>query len=100
MEIAFFDWGPTVADTLVLAGYWSAYWYNGQIYGSEISRGPDVFQLKPSAQLSQNESDAAKLVKLDRFNPSSSPSWFGPRALWWRAPTSTSWAGTKASSAP
>src|SRR5262249_25161343 len=41
---------------------WSAYWYNGYIYSSEISRGLDVFALKPSGWISQNELDAAKLV--------------------------------------
>jgi hypothetical protein len=68
-EIAFFDRGPMSASELVLGGYWSAYWYNGRIYGSEIGRGLDVFDLKPSQYLSQNEIDAAKLVRLDRFNP-------------------------------
>ena len=29
-------------------GYWSAYWYNGHIYGSEIARGIDIFELTPS----------------------------------------------------
>lgn len=69
VEIAFFDRGPLNADTLMLGGYWSAYWYNGHIIGSEIARGLDVFELKPSAQLSQNEIDAAKLVEMDHFNP-------------------------------
>ena len=68
-EIAFFDRGPMSATELILGGYWSAYWYNGHIVGSEIDRGLDVFQLTPSDQLSQNEIDAAKLVKLDTFNP-------------------------------
>ena len=68
-EIAFFDRGPMSADDLVLGGYWSAYWYNGAIYGSEIGRGLDVFQLIPSEHLSQNEIDAAKSVRMDRFNP-------------------------------
>src|SRR4029077_9334448 len=29
VEIAFFDRGPIDAKTLILGGYWSAYWYNG-----------------------------------------------------------------------
>lgn len=62
VEIAYFDRGPIDADILFLAGYWSAYWYNGYIYGSEIARGVDVFELLPSEQLSQNEIDAARLV--------------------------------------
>jgi len=67
VEIAFFDRGP-IASELALAGFWSAYWYNGLIYGSEIGRGLDVFALKPSEHLSQNEIDAAKLVRMDGFN--------------------------------
>jgi hypothetical protein len=67
-EIAYFDRGPMSATQLVLAGHWSAYWYNGRIYGSEIARGLDVLELRPSAHLSQNEIDAAKLVRMDHFN--------------------------------
>ena len=36
---------------LVLGGEWSAYWYNGYIYASEIARGLDVFQLTPTKNL-------------------------------------------------
>ena len=68
-EIAFFDRGPLEADRLTLAGHWSAYWYNGLIVASEIGRGLDIFALKPSEFLSQNEIDAAKSVRVDRFNP-------------------------------
>ncbi|HEU0015096.1 MAG TPA: hypothetical protein VFQ45_15510 [Longimicrobium sp.] len=67
VEIAFFDRGP-IASELTLAGFWSAYWYNGLIYGSEIGRGLDVFALTPSEHLSQNEIDAAKLVRMEAFN--------------------------------
>ena len=68
VEIAFFDRGPMSATQLHLSGFWSAYWYNGLIYGSEIGRGLDIFRLKPSEHLSQNEIDAAALVRMDRFN--------------------------------
>jgi hypothetical protein len=67
-EIAFFDRGPQ-ADKLALGGHWSAYWYNGHIYASEITRGLDVLTLKPSANLTQNEIDAAKSAKVATFNP-------------------------------
>jgi hypothetical protein len=73
VEIAFFDRGPMDATKLALGGYWSAYWYNGHLYGSEIGRGLDVFDLKPTAQLSQNEIDAAKLVHFDVLNPQNQP---------------------------
>jgi hypothetical protein len=68
VEIAFFDRGPLIADTLRVAGSWSAYWYNGHIYSSEIERGLDVFELQPSRYLTQNELDAAKTVRLEYFN--------------------------------
>jgi hypothetical protein len=73
VEIAFFDRGPMSPTELVLGGYWSAYWYNGRIYGSEIGRGLDVLELEPNWNLTQNEIDAAKLVRFDVFNPQSQP---------------------------
>jgi hypothetical protein len=72
-EIAFFDRGPISATQLYTGGYWSSYWYNGHIYGSEISRGFDVFRLTPSEHLTQNEIDAANLVRWDEFNPQHQP---------------------------
>ncbi|MBA2670537.1 MAG: hypothetical protein H0U67_09215 [Gemmatimonadetes bacterium] len=68
-EIAFFDRGPLSATNLMLGGFWSAYWHNGYIYGSEIARGLDVLQLLPSEHLSQAEIDAAKLVRFQDYNP-------------------------------
>jgi hypothetical protein len=66
-EIGFFDRGP--ADTtLKLSGSWSAYWYNGVIVSSEITRGLDIFELAPSAFISQNEIDAAKTIHFDYYN--------------------------------
>ncbi|MGI8402307.1 MAG: LVIVD repeat-containing protein [Gemmatimonadaceae bacterium] len=66
-EIAYFDRGP--ADTtLKLSGSWSAYWYNGVIVSSEITRGLDIFELAPSAFISQNEIDAAKTVRFAYYN--------------------------------
>jgi hypothetical protein len=72
-EIAYFDRGPIDATKLITGGFWSAYWYNGRIYGSEIARGLDVFKLKPTEYLSQNEIDAASLVHLDEFNAQQQP---------------------------
>src|SRR2546425_480522 len=65
-EIEHRDRGPMDSTKLVGAGSWSAYWYNGYIVSSEISRGLDIFDLQPSAFISQNELDAAKLIHLDR----------------------------------
>jgi hypothetical protein len=67
-EIGYFDRGPIDAKTVVLGGDWSAYWYNGYIYGSEIARGLDVFKLVPSKFLTQNEIDAANLVQFNELN--------------------------------
>jgi len=67
-EIAYFDRGPIDPKVLVLGGEWSAYWYNGYIYGSEIARGLDVFELTPTKFLSQNEIDAAKTVRFAEQN--------------------------------
>lgn len=68
VEIAFFDRGPIDGEELVSGGYWSTYWFNGQIYGAEIARGFDIFELTPSEHLSQNEIDAAKLVSIRDVN--------------------------------
>jgi hypothetical protein len=67
-EIAYFDRGPIDPNMLVLGGDWSAYWYNGYIYGSEIARGLDVFELTPSKFLTRNEIDAAKTVRVPELN--------------------------------
>jgi len=67
-EIAYFDRGPIDPNMLVLGGDWSAYWYNGYIYGSEIARGLDVFELQPTKFLTQNEIDAAKAVRVPELN--------------------------------
>ncbi len=73
VEIAYFACGPISNDELIVGGYWSTYWYNGYIYGSEIARGLDVFELTPTEHLTQNEIDAAKLVQWDEFNPQHQP---------------------------
>jgi hypothetical protein len=68
VEIAYFDRGPIYPDKLAIGGYWSTYYYNGHIYGSEIFRGFDVFRLVPTEALSQNEIDAAALVVSKELN--------------------------------
>jgi hypothetical protein len=78
VEIAYFDRGPYQENQLHLGGHWSAYWYNGNIYGSEIGRGLDVLALTPSEHLTQNELDAAKLVQFERFNPQTQPRFTWP----------------------
>lgn len=96
-EIAFFDRGPVDAPPLVdagpgstaqqapargtIGGSWGAYYYNGLIISSEMARGLDVLELTPSANLSANEIAAAKLIKLDEFNPQSQPKISWPPAF-------------------
>ncbi|MBT72109.1 MAG: DUF305 domain-containing protein [Gammaproteobacteria bacterium] len=65
VEIAYFDRGPMDAEEMVLAGYWSTYWYGGYIYGTEIARGLDVFALEASDYLTENEIAAASLKETD-----------------------------------
>ncbi len=67
-EIAYFDRGAIDPKMLVLGGDWSAYWYNGNIYASEIARGLDIFELTPTQFLTQNEIDAAKSVRVASLN--------------------------------
>ncbi|MBI1403008.1 MAG: DUF305 domain-containing protein [Porphyrobacter sp.] len=70
-EIAYFDRGPIDDKQLVLGGYWSVYWYDGHLYGTEITRGIDVFKLEPSAFLTEEEIAAAEAAQYagGRFNP-------------------------------
>jgi len=68
VEIAYFDRGPIDPKMLILGGSWSAYWYNGHIYSSEIARGLDIFELTPTQNLTQNEIDAAKTVRVAELN--------------------------------
>jgi hypothetical protein len=72
-EIAFFDRGPLSIESLFTGGYWSVYWFNGRLYGAEISRGIDVFRLTPSEHLSEAEIRAAEAVMMDEFNAQLQP---------------------------
>jgi hypothetical protein len=73
VEIAYHDRGPLDSNRLLSGGSWSVYWYNGLIVSSEIARGLDVFELTPSAHISQNEIDAAKSVRWDQLNAQQQP---------------------------
>ncbi|MFC3098184.1 DUF305 domain-containing protein [Alteraurantiacibacter palmitatis] len=69
-EIAYFDRGPIDERQIVVGGYWSAYWYNGRIYATEITRGIDVFALEPSEFLTAEEIAAAEAADMgETFNP-------------------------------
>jgi LVIVD repeat-containing protein len=80
VEIAFFDRGPVVERTngagnplATLGGFWSAYYYRGNIFGSEIARGFDVLELTESEHLAEAELAVAAQVQFDRFNTQSQP---------------------------
>ncbi|WP_211160582.1 MULTISPECIES: hypothetical protein [Microbacterium] len=71
VEIAYLDRGPIDEPNpagINLGGYWSTYWYNGAVLGSEIARGFDSLALTPSDWMSANEIEAAGEVQLDQFN--------------------------------
>jgi hypothetical protein len=80
-EIAFFDRGPVDGTKMADGGTWSAYWYNGVIVSSEIARGLDIVELKPSGFISQNEIDAAKSVQLEYFNTQDQPKFVWPASF-------------------
>jgi hypothetical protein len=80
-EIAFFDRGPVDSTRMASGGYWSSYWYNGYIVGSEISRGLDLFELVPSGFISKNEIDASKTVHLDYLNAQGQPKFVWPASF-------------------
>ena len=80
-EIAYFDRGPLDAVKRGTGGFWSVYWYNGYIYGSEIARGVDVFRMAPSKFLTQEEIDASNQVHFDILNVQSQPKIVWPQNL-------------------
>ena len=70
-EIAWFDRGPLSKEELVIGGSWSAYWYDGRIFSSDIQQGLDVLKLddptvpgsrKPSLRTVNPQSQRAYLT--------------------------------------
>ncbi|MER5623744.1 hypothetical protein ABT061_22175 [Streptosporangium sp. NPDC002544] len=61
-EIAFFERGPDSAHRLS-GGFWSAYYYNGHIYGSDFNLGLDVLKINDKL------TDKADKVKFKDLNP-------------------------------
>jgi hypothetical protein len=72
-EIAYFDRGPIDGTKRAMGGQWSAYWFNGYIYGSEIARGVDVLKLVPNKFITQHEIDASNQVHFDELNVQNQP---------------------------
>jgi hypothetical protein len=81
VEVGYFDRGPIDAKKLVMGGSWSAYWYNGRIYSSEIARGLDIFELTPTKWMTQNEIDAAKAVRVPWLNVQTQEMMSWPKSL-------------------
>nr|WP_310738011.1 hypothetical protein [Microbispora sp. H10949] len=67
-EIAYFERGP-LAPELQLGGSWSAYYYNGYVYSSDITKGLDVLRLDDPL------TDPAEKVRLTEFNAQSQRSY-------------------------
>ncbi len=80
-EIAYFDRGPVDSTRLASGGSWSVYWYNGTLVSSEIARGLDIYELVPSAHLSQHEIDAARTVHFDQLNAQEQPKLVWPASF-------------------
>jgi hypothetical protein len=66
-EIGYFERGPRAAGDG--GGVWSAYYYNGYIYGSDFHEGLDVLQINDP------RTNQAKKVKFDRLNVQTQPSY-------------------------
>lgn len=81
VEIAFHDRGPVDSTRMQMGGSWSVYWYNGSIVSSEIARGLDIFELKPSPYLTENEIAAANTVKFKQLNPQGQPKYDWPASF-------------------
>ncbi|MFI0444733.1 LVIVD repeat-containing protein [Actinomadura sp. 6N118] len=69
-EIGFFERGPLYDDKLVLAGSWSAYYYNGYIYSNDIQKGLDVIDIR------DRRTDKGKRVWLSELNTQTQPDYF------------------------
>ncbi|WP_233508333.1 LVIVD repeat-containing protein [Spongiactinospora gelatinilytica] len=59
-EIAYFERGPFSVP--FSAGYWSAYYYNGYIYGSEFNKGFDILKIN------DKRTDQANGVRMHTLN--------------------------------
>ena len=80
-EIAYFDRGPASTTDRIIGGSWGAYYWNGYIYSSEMARGLDILELTPNEFLSENELAAAKLVRMEEYNPQAQPRITWPAAF-------------------
>ncbi|PRX48714.1 hypothetical protein B0I33_104532 [Prauserella shujinwangii] len=66
-EIAYWERGPLSDTENVVGGSWSAYYYNGHIYSSDIQKGLDVLAIRDP------RTAPAKSVRYDEFNAQTQP---------------------------
>ena len=79
-EIAYFDRGPMDATKLIAAGYWSAYWYNGYIIGSEKRAGSTCSSSSRARSSRRTRSTRLSSCSSTSKTSRTSPSSYGPRA--------------------
>jgi hypothetical protein len=68
VEIAYADPAP-LSNSLVLGGDWSSYWYNGQIYEGDITRGMLVWDLIDDPANPIDDGAVADAQTLPHLNP-------------------------------
>ncbi|MER6626113.1 hypothetical protein [Streptomyces sp. NPDC000931] len=66
-EIGYFDPDDRIDPDIDNGSTWSAYYYNGHVYSSDMRRGLDVLKL------TDPRFEGAESVVLDEFNPQSQP---------------------------
>jgi hypothetical protein len=73
VELGYWERGPLSTDRRVIGGSWSAYWYNGNIYSSDIQKGLDVLEMNDWRIWT------AHLNKVKELNVQSQPVYWGGR---------------------
>ncbi|MFC6023537.1 LVIVD repeat-containing protein [Plantactinospora solaniradicis] len=71
VELGYWERGPLSADRRIIGGSWSAYWYNGNIYSSDIQKGLDVLEMNDWRIWT------AHLTKVKELNVQSQPGYLG-----------------------
>ncbi|MFC4000263.1 LVIVD repeat-containing protein [Prauserella oleivorans] len=68
-EIGYWERGPLSDTQPITGGTWSAYYYNGHVYSSDIQKGLDVLAVNDP------RTAPAKSVRYDEFNAQTQPSY-------------------------
>jgi hypothetical protein len=69
-EIAYFERGPDHTAPALDGGHWSAYYYNGYIYGSDFNLGLDVLKINDPRT---NQAGSVKMSLLNTQTQQSYP---------------------------